>query len=410
MERKRNRDHTLRRCGAALLALTLLLALPPARAQAADSEWQNIVDVVAGDGYTVALRDDGRVLYTGRREADDPYEAEEWTGVERLELEKHEPCYLVGYFRDGSVRVAGPEYRGRFDLSKYSNVAHVEFAGDIAVLLHKDGRVHVAAAEGDGARADAKAWATAYQLGAASWTDVVQVCFGGYGLLGLTRDGDVLCTDKDWEAEHADWKHVIRLYPDFSWALRRDGTVLGSETFEGGPWTNVDSVYIQADSYFALTRDGRVLVGYNGYLDGRYLDDKRLIDVLSWTDVVQLGFDVNGWARFVPAGLRADGTVVVPQEFESSSPGVWNTSDWTGVKRLYSGAYYTYGLHADGTVLGTAGEYGRDPVVDEVRTWTQIAALYPSQTVTGESHIVGLRFDGTLIAAGWNEFGQCDVR
>jgi alpha-tubulin suppressor-like RCC1 family protein len=40
-----------------------------------------------------------------------------------------------------------------------------------------------------------------------------------------------------------------------------------------------------------------------------------------------------------------------------------------------------------------------------VSDWTDIVAIS-----TGELHTVGLKSDGTLIAVGDNDWGQCDVR
>ena len=402
--------------GAVLLMLALLLCLPAAPARAADSQWRNIVDVVAGEAYTAALRDDGQVLYTGRRSAYDPFEAEKWTGVERLELAENWPNYLVGYFRDGSVRVGGPDDYGTFDLSSCRDVAQVQFSGAIAAVLHRDGRVSVVLAGGEQVNSWDQEAAALYQQRVPQWRDITQVCFA-YGeegpvLVGLRRDGTLACTDAAWEKAHKGWDHVERLFFTYLgggvMGLRRDGTLLGTEDFAGGPWTKVARMYQASDSFFALTRDGRVLVGESGYRD-----DKRMRDVASWRNVTQLGFDVNGIARFVPTALLADGTVAVPmpEEEEAYPPEYqWDTGSWSMVKTLYSGAYYTLGLRADGTVLATAGEFDKAPFVDAVGRWTDIAALFPSCTYeTAEAHIVGLRMDGTLVAAGNNECGQCGV-
>ena len=35
--------------------------------------------------------------------------------------------------------------------------------------------------------------------------------------------------------------------------------------------------------------------------------------------------------------------------------------------------------------------------------------LYEQRKRTGESHFVGLKSNGTVVAVGSNEFGQCDV-
>lgn len=62
---------------------------------------------------------------------------------------------------------------------------------------------------------------------------------------------------------------------------------------------------------------------------------------------------------------------------------------------------YAFGLRSDGTVLAAgSNNYGNCDVSD----WTDIVAL-----VCGSHHTVGLRSDGTVLAVGGNHQGQCDV-
>ena len=65
------------------------------------------------------------------------------------------------------------------------------------------------------------------------------------------------------------------------------------------------------------------------------------------------------------------------------------------------GGYHTLGLKADGTVV--AAGYSDDGRCD-VGGWTDIVAI-----CGGAYHSVGLRSDGTLVATGSNRSGQCNV-
>ena len=68
---------------------------------------------------------------------------------------------------------------------------------------------------------------------------------------------------------------------------------------------------------------------------------------------------------------------------------------------LAVGGYHTLGLRSDGTVLSA----GRDDAGQcEVDSWTGVI-----QIAAGVMHSVGLRSDGTVVAAGDNSCGQCDV-
>ncbi len=66
-----------------------------------------------------------------------------------------------------------------------------------------------------------------------------------------------------------------------------------------------------------------------------------------------------------------------------------------------AGVAHTVGLRADGTVVAVGdNEYGQC----EVSGWTDVVAVS-----AGGSHSVGLRADGTVMAAGSIEYGRCDV-
>ena len=59
------------------------------------------------------------------------------------------------------------------------------------------------------------------------------------------------------------------------------------------------------------------------------------------------------------------------------------------------------GLRSDGTVVVAGDNVWGECNVDG---WTDIVAV-----AAGWGHTVGLRSDGTVVATGWNDAGQCDV-
>ena len=66
-----------------------------------------------------------------------------------------------------------------------------------------------------------------------------------------------------------------------------------------------------------------------------------------------------------------------------------------------AGFFHTVGLKADGTVA--AAGWNDDGQCD-VSGWRDIVAV-----AAGEDHTAGLRADGTVAAVGDNYFGQCEV-
>jgi len=77
---------------------------------------------------------------------------------------------------------------------------------------------------------------------------------------------------------------------------------------------------------------------------------------------------------------------------------------WDNVGRtssLVAGSYFTVGLKSDGTLLATgSNQYGQC----DVFTWTDITAI-----AAGYYHTAGLKSDGTVVAVGNTSDGQCDV-
>ena len=68
---------------------------------------------------------------------------------------------------------------------------------------------------------------------------------------------------------------------------------------------------------------------------------------------------------------------------------------------MTAGYDHTVGLKADGTVVAVGNN---DDGQCDVDSWTGI-----QQVAAGAYHTVGLKADGTVLAVGANSFGQCDV-
>lgn len=405
----------------ALLTLSLALAfcaLPglAVRAEAgsaAGAQWRDIKDVIAGEGFTVALREDGKVLYAGDDFSGVGQRIRSWDGIERIELQGWQ-SYLVGYREDGSLRLEALLDREQYgysdlwsekDLASWSGVEQLYLDYGVCLGLTRAGRVLAISRdpEYDGLCRELSSWRGIRQLG-----DV------GYGLvLGLREDGTVTCAAIDDEignGARAFWadrnapKHIRDLVPGAYglYVIDENGTVVYG--LFGQVWTNIDRLYFASDSMFGLRRDGTVAVDQEA---SRW--DDRIARVGEWTHIKELGFDITGIARYVPVGLREDGTVCAITEYEDGEPyGWWDFTGWRDVQKLFSGTDCTVGVRSDGSVLVTGGEFGALDFQDEIARWKDIRAIY---FAVGEftDHVVGLKTDGTLVAAGDNSLGQCNV-
>ena len=71
---------------------------------------------------------------------------------------------------------------------------------------------------------------------------------------------------------------------------------------------------------------------------------------------------------------------------------------------------YNYIVHTDGTVSCPENYSGeRSAYAAEAEKWTDIDNIYAQDSTTTGSYIVGLKKDGTVVAAGDNRYGECEV-
>ena len=128
-------------------------------------------------------------------------------------------------------------------------------------------------------------------------------------------------------------------------------------------------------------------------------------DVDGWTDIVQVAA-----GHHHVAGLRADGTVVA---IGSNEYGQCDVGDWTDIVQITAGLFHTVGVKSDGTVVAAGSNYYPRMWLPEdypdvwdgkcaVGNWTDIV-----QVAAGTWHTVGVKSDGTVVAAGLNYHTAC---
>lgn len=76
-------------------------------------------------------------------------------------------------------------------------------------------------------------------------------------------------------------------------------------------------------------------------------------------------------------------------------------SNWSDIIDIDYQSHNTIGLKADGTVIAVGDN---DKGECNVENWTDIIAIS-----TGEFHTLGLKSDGSVVAVGDNSDGQCSV-
>ena len=176
-------------------------------------------------------------------------------------------------------------------------------------------------------------------------------------------------------------------YGDFAAGLFQGGTVrvlLPDEQEErmGGlrkaeEWTGIKQLACTQGSIFGLCEDGSVqALMVNG-------EERELPD--SWTDIAAIfsGPDVGA--------VRKDGTAVIDQP-EDNEYGQKNVSGWKNLTQLALSDSHTVGLREDGTVVAVGSNASGQCDVED---WTDIVYV-----AAGNDCTLGIRADGTLAIAG----------
>ncbi len=198
----------------------------------------------------------------------------------------------------------------------------------------------------------------------------------------------------------------------YSAGITKDkGAAFSGQSFEDAAdiesWHNIVSVSACGEFVLGLTDDGNVLVAkckshYN-----------YSTDTSGWKNIIA----VSAGEQLI-AVLKDDGTV--------DTRGVdgygerRDVGDWKDIIAIDTGWQHIVGLDVNGDIH-VAGCYKRkltDEIESKKSDWTDIVSISTGGSTgtdaegnayKGSGHIVALKRDGTVVAAGDNEYGQCNV-
>ena len=326
----------------------------------------------------------------------------------------------AGIKSDGTVRYSGGYQQVESALDSWTDIAALSSGDSCVVGLKTDGTVVAANADEN----------ISYDVSV--WKNITAVSAGYAHIAGLTSDGTVIATGSGeyGRCNVGDWKDIVAVSAgcDHTVGLKSDGTVIaaGSNSdgqCEVGDWRNIIAVSAGWYHTVGLKADGTVVAAGSNF--------SGQCDVSDWTDIVAVS--AGSWHT---VGLKSDGTVVAAGFNEISACKV---SDWTGIVAVSAGWDNTVGLKADGTAvyvgsdqdecgvadwqdiclpLGERKELGKTenkktedkkPESAELSLSIDNALLNETTLSTYRTNTVGLRSDGTVVAAGSNEDGECDV-
>lgn len=248
---------------------------------------------------------------------------------------------------------------------------------------------------------------------------------GDYHIVGLKSNGTVVAVGNNSHGECCvkEWYGIAAVSAGFGHTvgLRFDGTVVAVGYNEYGQ-CNVsgwrDIVAISAGNFYTVgvKKDGTVVaVGKNDY---------GQCNVEDWQDIIAVSA-----REYFTIGLTSYGTVVVASNHEK---GMLNVSGWRNIVAVSASESYAVGLKKDGTAVTAGCAGGNDSELNDIISvsagsryilclkadgtvklqyggyLTDIIAISNCGNIVGE-YAVGLMQDGTVVAVGNNDYGQCNV-
>lgn len=392
-------------------------------------------DIVSLYPY-VGLKMDGTLVLAEDVKLEHGEELARWTDI--VSLCVYGNNYL-GLKADGTVVAAGS---AKFDVAAWKDISAVAQGEGFAVGLKSDGTLVLQdTTNGDHNLDDC--------LG---WTDIVDVSAEDSQIFGLKKDGTVVAVgwDRNGTITHArKQKNVANL--DGRFAIKKDGTISGFS------WTDVAQIAYASSmasvDINALRKDGIILVGRGR--DGSYARTATWLDIQvpsvteeslgklrskakTYEDAEKLfaaGKLPEAAIAFAKLGNYSDArqrsmeiwdviakrktfsacfgqTLAMGQDGKVYAAGVnesgqGDVSAWTDVIAVAAGTTHSVGLKAEGTVVAAGNNYnGANRYVGccNVGDWENIVDIGAAQCVT-----VGLKNDGTVVAVGDNTEGQLNV-
>ncbi len=330
------------------------------------------VDIAAGGGHSIALKDDGTVWAWG------------WNGF--------------GQLGNGTRTNSNTT---PLEISELTDIVAVAAGSYHSIALKAGGTVWAWGSNKYGQLGDGTITDSTTPVQVSGITDVTAIEAGGEHSLALKSDGTV-------------WAWGYNRYGQLG-----DGTTRNSTTpVQISSLTDVTAIAAGGAHTLALKSDGTIWAcgrNYYGQLgDGTTIDSTTPVQVSGLTDVTAItgGYDHT-------LALKTDGTVwawgynrygQLGDGTTNSSTTPVQVSELTDVTAIVAGRSHSIALKTDGTVLAWGGNYAGqlgDGTIDSSSTPVQVSELTDiTEIAAGEYHSITLNTDSAVQAWGRNYYGQ----
>lgn len=225
-----------------------------------------------------------------------------------------------------------------------------------------------------------------------------------YDLMGVQLDGTVVSVN---EKAIRTWSDIVAISAQYYFSnrkqivgLRLDGTVVaaGPNTFGEcmvSDWKDIADITTAIDHTAGVKTDGTVVVAGRHHLD-------YTKNVNGWTDIKSVVFG----DRYI-LGLRSEGSVIIGSISEYGGCPAYEILSCENAVAITqgNGEGNIALLKSDGTVeIDSWGIQSKVNYSEVIKSWMDIVAIS-----VGYDHIVGLKSDGSVVANGENNHGQCNV-
>ena len=280
--------------------------------------------VSTGENFTVALKQDGTVLATGKNDIGQ-CDVSNWNEIVSVSAgQKH----TVGLKKDGTVVATGDNSGGQCEVALWKNIIAISAGYDYTVGVTSGGSVVLAGCYENDVHYDSNRNividknTSKTRISLPVWNDIVSVSAGRDSFAGLTGNMSVVCAGFNGfkQSEISNWKTIKAISSGYrhSVGLTKDGKVCATgqndnHQCEITEWNDIVSVSAGYDVTIGLKKDGTTeFSGPYHY----YSSEQELSNIIS--------ISASTWGKFF-VFVKSNGSVVA---YGNNSDGQCNVSDW----------------------------------------------------------------------------------